>query len=110
MDPNFPELPVPPYTVVIFSSKHSGKDTDGYQEMAQWMIDLVEQQPGYLGMFTARGEQGFGVTVSYWADREAAAAWRQVAEHQSAQDLGRRKWYSQFRVQVCEVRECHDGP
>jgi hypothetical protein len=32
------------------------------------MVELAAEQPGYLGIETCRGEDGFGITVSYWQD------------------------------------------
>ena len=110
MDVNFPNLPEPPYTVVIFSNQHSGEDDVGYEKMAQRMVELAQQQPGYLGMFSTRNGQGFGVTVSFWKDRESASAWKSVASHRGAQELGKQKWYAKYRLQIAEVSESRDGP
>ena len=55
---------------VIFSSRQTA-DTDGYQQMARRMEELAAQQPGYLGIETARDGHGFGITVSYWETLDA---------------------------------------
>jgi heme-degrading monooxygenase HmoA len=62
---------------------------------------LAARQPGYLGVESAR--DGLGVTVSYWADEEAAKAWKAVAEHVGAQQLGKSRWYTQYRVRIATV-------
>ena len=76
--------PEPPYTAVIFSSTRTEGD-HGYARMSERMFALAAEQPGYLGVEAAR-EDGLGITVSYWVDDAAAAAWKQVAEHLVAQD------------------------
>jgi heme-degrading monooxygenase HmoA len=62
---------------------------------------LAAQQPGYLGMESAR--EGLGMTVSYWESLEAIRNWKQNAEHQEAQRLGHQQWYSSFRVRIAKV-------
>ena len=94
------ETPEPPYTAVIFTSVRTAGD-DGYAQMAQRMEDLAREQPGYLGIESARG--GMGITVSYWVDAEAARAWKAVAEHRGAQRLGRAQWYRAYRVRIATV-------
>ena len=64
----------PPYYAVIFSS--SLANATGYDETAQRMVELAATMPGYLGIESARGTDGFGITVSYWRDEEAIANWR----------------------------------
>ena len=89
-----------PYYAVIFSSHRTDGD-NGYGEMAERMAELAAQQPGYLGMESAR--EGLGITVSYWDSLEAIRNWKQNAEHQEAQRLGHQQWYSSFRVRIAKV-------
>jgi heme-degrading monooxygenase HmoA len=67
------------------------------------MCELAAEQAGYLGVESARGASGLGVTVSYWRDEAAAAAFRRVAEHAAAQRHSRERWYSEYRVRVATV-------
>ena len=92
--------PAPPYTAVIFTTLRTEGD-NGYGAMAAAMEVLARQQPGYLGIESARQE--LGITVSYWADDEAARAWKQVAQHLVAQRQGREVWYQDYRVRVATV-------
>jgi heme-degrading monooxygenase HmoA len=97
------ETPVPPYAAVIFTSLRSGDDDVGYAAMAAEMEELAKAQVGYLGIESARGSDGIGITVSYWRDAGAARAWKAVAEHVGAQRLGRERWYRAYRVRIGEV-------
>ena len=92
--------PTPPYYAVIFTS-HRTEGDNGYGEMAERMAELAAHQPGYLGMESAR--EDLGITVSYWESLEAIRNWKQNAEHQEAQRLGHRQWYSSFRVRIAKV-------
>jgi heme-degrading monooxygenase HmoA len=93
--------PEPPYYAVIFTSLRTESD-DGYGAMAQRMVELAAQQPGFLGVESVRAE-GLGITVSYWESLEAIKAWRDNAEHRVAQAKGRSQWYQQFRLRICKV-------
>ncbi|MCB0968746.1 MAG: DUF952 domain-containing protein [Ilumatobacter sp.] len=92
-----------PYTAVIFSSRHTGIDETGYADTAAEMERLAAEQPGFRGIESARGADGYGITVSYWDDAEAARRWKRHADHLSAQRLGRTRWYDWFRLQVATV-------
>ena len=89
-----------PYFAVIFTSTQ--KDTiEGYAEMSEKMAALTKQQPGYLGMDSARNE--VGITVSYWESLKAIKQWKQQTDHLAAQLKGRQYWYSWYNVKVCKV-------
>lgn len=62
------QTPEPPYYAVIFTS-HRTEGDNGYAEMADRMVELASQQPGFLGVESAR--EGVGITVSYWSDLES---------------------------------------
>lgn len=101
-DPSGPaRTPAPPYTAVIFTSLRAPGGDAGYERTSSRMIELAQQQDGFLGVETAR--DGLGITVSYWRDDAAARAWKAVAEHRAAQEQGRREWYADYRVRVARV-------
>ena len=87
---------------VIFTSTRTDGD-NGYAEAAERMAELVSEQPGFLGVESVRGADGFGITVSYWQSEAAILAWRQHPEHRLIQVRGRSQWYSSFRTRVCKV-------
>jgi heme-degrading monooxygenase HmoA len=97
----FADTPSPPYVAVIFTSSRTDGD-QGYGVMSASMESLAQEQPGYLGIESAR-DAGSGITVSYWADHDAARAWKQVAAHLVAQRRGRDVWYQDYRVRVATV-------
>jgi heme-degrading monooxygenase HmoA len=100
---------VAPYYAVIFSAQRTAGD-HGYTVMAEKMAEMAAQQPGYLGVESARDAEGFGITVSYWQDLESVHAWKQVAEHLGAQALGQSKWYEHYEVRVAKVERAYEGP
>lgn len=98
--PEIADTPEPPYYAVIFSNLRTSGD-EGYAAMAERMVALAREQPGFLGIESVR--DGLGITVSYWESLEAIGNWKKNAEHQVAQKLGRAQWYSSFRVRVARV-------
>jgi heme-degrading monooxygenase HmoA len=91
-----------PYYAVIFTSKRTELD-DNYAEIALKMEVLAKQQPGFLGVESARNE--IGITVSYWESLEAIANWKQNLDHLDAQFLGRQKWYENYTVRIAKVEK-----
>lgn len=105
----FARLPEPPYYAVIFSSRRTQGEA-GYGAMAERMVELAAQQPGFLGVESVRGADGFGITVSYWRSEEDIAAWRRHAEHRVAQEQGRTQWYEHYELRVARVERAWGGP
>jgi heme-degrading monooxygenase HmoA len=88
---------------VIFTSQRTADDADGYAQVAARMEELARAQPGFIGVESARGEDGFGITVSYWESPEAIAAWQQHVAHLAAQAQGRTTWYRSYDLRVAKV-------
>lgn len=109
MSDGFATTPAPPYYAVIFSSRRTEVD-DGYDAMADAMVELAAAQPGFLGVESTRGADGFGITVSYWASEADIAAWKANAQHRVAQAAGNRKWYAHFETRVARVERAYPGP
>ncbi len=106
METPLAKTPEPPYYAVIFTSQRMDGDR-GYGEMAERMVRLAAVQPGFLGIESVRGADGFGITVSYWASEDAIVAWRNHWEHQAAQDAGRRVWYGDYQVRIARVERAY---
>jgi heme-degrading monooxygenase HmoA len=106
---SFAMTPKPPYFAVIFTSRRTPEDRD-YGETANRMEELAQRMPGYLGLESARGPDGLGITVSYWASEEAIANWKRHAEHRAAQDRGKHEWYEHYELRVAKVERAYSGP
>lgn len=104
--PTLAPAPEPPYYAVIFTSLRTDGD-HGYGDTALRMLELAAAQPGYLGVESARGADGLGITVSYWQTPEAISAWKSVAEHRAAQAGGRRDWYAAYQVRIARVERSY---
>ncbi len=100
--------PQPPYYAVIFTSQRTDGD-NGYADTADRMVELAADQPGFLGIETARGPDGAGITVSYWASLHAIDVWRNHAEHRLAQEKGRTTWYAHYAVRIAKIERAYDA-
>jgi heme-degrading monooxygenase HmoA len=99
----------PPGTIaVIFVAQRSLDDDAGYRAAAAEMAALAATQPGYVGIDSVRGDDGLGITVSYWANDDAAKSWRDHPRHAAIRDQGRGKWYSHYDLHVAEIGRSYD--
>jgi len=98
--------PEPPYYAVIFTSTRTEGDR-GYGQMAEKMVKLAAQQPGFLGVESVRDASGLGITVSYWESEDAIARWKADAEHQAAQEAGKKVWYGDYILRVARVERAY---
>jgi heme-degrading monooxygenase HmoA len=105
----FANLPKPPYYAVVFSSLRKPGDA-GYGQAAERMVELAAQQSGFLGAESARGADGFGITVSYWQDEASIQAWKVNAEHRVAQETGQQRWYEHYEVRIAKVERAYSKP
>ncbi len=94
------KTPESPYYAVIFTSERTEGD-NGYSEMAERMVQLAQNQEGFLGLESAREE--IGISVSYWKDLDSIRKWKQNAEHLLAQKRGESVWYKSFKTRIARV-------
>jgi heme-degrading monooxygenase HmoA len=94
------KTPAPPYYAVIFTSV-TKEGISGYEEMANFMIELASQEKGFLGVESARDE--LGITVSYWKSIESIKSWKVNSDHQIAQLKGKLEYYKKYRTRICKV-------
>jgi heme-degrading monooxygenase HmoA len=101
--------PEPPYYAVVFTSQRSSDEVAEYTRMAEALERVAPEQPGFLGLESARDASGFGITVSYWTDEAAIAAWKDQALHREAQAAGKARWYLDYAVRVARVERMTRG-
>lgn len=99
------KTPEPPYYAVIFTSERSEVE-EGYAQTADRMVELASEQPGFLGVESARNE--IGITVSYWTDLESIKNWKMNADHTIVREKGRTDWYNEFKVRIAKVERDYD--
>lgn len=91
------------YFAVIFTAQRTLSGENIYQITADRMVTLAQKQPGFLGVESVCGDDGIGITVSYWQNRDAISNWRIDIEHLAAQQMGRKEFYEWYHVRIAEV-------
>jgi len=89
-----------PCYAVIFNSVLKD-NADGYEQMADRMVELARKQPGFLGFESLRDD--IGITISYWKDPQSIKKWKEHSEHVIAQEKGKNQWYSSYVLRICKV-------
>ena len=96
--------------VTIFRSRLDPRHEAEYGAWAQRIHALAVTMPGFVSIKTYQADDGERVSVVEFATPEAPAAWREHPEHLTVQRLGRERFYTEFRIQVCEVRTAYGWP
>ena len=89
--------------LTVFRSRLNPAAQEEYAVWAQRISDLAEQMPGYVshkGYVAADGER---VTVVEFETEEQQRAWAMHPEHVQAMRKGRESFYTEHRLQVCQV-------
>lgn len=73
-----------------------------YAEMALQLRELAMRKYGCLE-FTSTTEGTQEIAISYWKNQQQIEQWKNDAEHQIAQKLGRSRWYKSYKIQVVEI-------
>lgn len=106
---NLTKTPEPPYYAVIFTSLISSNN-DAYNAMADTLFKLADEQSGFLGADSTRGQDGLGITVSYWKDKASIKTWKANAQHLVAQKMGITHWYTHYEIRIAKIERGYSGP
>ncbi|MFT4573434.1 MAG: ribosomal-protein-alanine N-acetyltransferase [Marinomonas primoryensis] len=89
-----------PYYAVLLSSKLLLNDLT-YRLMAEKILELAKDQPGYLCAEYGAGEMDFLMT--YWETRGAAEAWLNHDVQRRTLSIGERFWYEEYSLKLFKV-------
>lgn len=89
--------------IVVFRSRLTPEAGADYETTGARMEELAITMPGYLAHKEFAAEDGERVTIVEFENEDAIRNWRMHPEHVEAQRKGRSKFYSEFRLTVCEV-------
>lgn len=90
---------------VIFEFWPAEGKTADYLAAAADLRPLLAGVDGFVSVerFESITEQGKFVSLSFWRDEEAVAAWRRLEEHRTAQAAGRGGVFRDYRLRVAAV-------
>lgn len=90
---------------VIFELWPGDGRRQDYFDMAAALRPELEQVEGFISVerFESLVTPGKFLSLSFWRDEEAVAAWRRRARHRDAQTEGRRGMFDDYRLRVAAV-------
>ncbi len=92
---------------VIFRAKVAGMDKE-YSRTAERMRQRAIEKYGCTE-FVSVSEGDEEISISYWETQEQINAWKNDVGHLAAQESGKSKWYSWYKVQVVEIVREYEG-
>jgi heme-degrading monooxygenase HmoA len=90
---------------VIFEVWPKGERKQDYLDIAAALRPSLEQIDGFISIerFQSLTEPGKILSLSFFRDEAAVAAWRNLAAHRSAQAKGRAEVFANYRLRVAGV-------
>ncbi len=89
--------------VTVFRSRLNAQFQGEYQKSAARMSELVRSLAGYVSHKGFTADDGERVTIVEFDSEEGLKAWAAHPEHVEAKKQGRQMFFSEYRVQVCNV-------
>jgi len=90
--------------VTVFRHRLNPDTRDEYAGLLTRIVELSKSIPGYVSQKRFTADDGERVTIVEFATEEGQHAWATHPEHVAAMRLGHEKLYTDFKVQVCDVR------
>lgn len=90
---------------VIFEVLPAKGRRQNYLKTAAALRPLLEDIDGFISIerFESLSEPGKVLSLSFFRDEEAVAAWRRVEAHRAAQTAGRAGVFADYRLRVASV-------
>jgi len=90
---------------VIFEVWPAEGQRQRYLDIAAALRAQLSQIDGFISVerFESLSEPGKLLSLSFWRDEEAVAAWRRLEAHRAAQRRGREGVFADYRLRVAGV-------
>lgn len=90
---------------VIFEVEPAAGRAPDYLGIAADLRPLLDGIDGFISIerFESLAQPGKYLSLSFWRDEAAVAAWRAVGEHRAAQAAGRGGIFADYRLRVASV-------
>ena len=89
--------------ITVFRARVKPELQAEYMPWVARMKTLAMTMPGFISHKAFAAEDGERVAIVEFESEETQRAWRMHPEHIEAQKKGRKDFYIEYRVQVCEV-------
>lgn len=92
--------------VVIFRTRLRAGVEKEIEALGAQMYELASSMPGFISYREYGAADGESVAIVEFESPETLATWREHPEHKAAQELGRQRFFAEYRIQVCSpIRE-----
>jgi heme-degrading monooxygenase HmoA len=90
---------------VIFELEPVEESKQQYLDIAAALGPKLKEIDGFISIerFESLSQPGKLLSLSFWRDEAAISAWRNLAEHRSAQQAGRDTLFRDYRLRVANV-------
>ena len=88
--------------VVVFRARIRPGATEPYYALADEMAAIARSLPGFISYKGYFAEDGERVSIHEWESAEHLKAWREHPDHVKAQARGRREFYEEYTLYVCD--------
>jgi len=90
---------------VIFEVYPQPEHKQRYLDIAAELRPLLDTIDGFISIerFESLSEPGKILSLSFWRNEAAVAAWRTLEPHRAAQEQGRAGIFSDYRLRIAEV-------
>ena len=96
--------------VTIFRNRLRPEHREEYGRWAKRIHDIAMNMPGFISIKTFTADDDERVSIVEFESAETMLAWRNQPDHQQAQELGRKLFYSEYRIQVCQLLRDYSFP
>lgn len=90
---------------VLFEVTPHASGTRAYLDTAAALAERLRAFDGFISIerFQSLSSPGKLLSLSFWRDEQAVAAWRNLEAHREAQTLGRERLFRDYRLRVAAV-------
>ncbi len=90
---------------VIFEVVPTKEGKAEYLEIAATLRQFLENRDGFISIerFQSLTDENKILSLSFWRDENAVAAWRNELEHRNAQKKGKESLFHSYRIRVAEI-------
>lgn len=88
--------------VIVFRSRTRPEAAEEYNRKAEEMAEIATGMPGFLSYKTYTADDGETVSIHEWESEAHLRAWREHPEHRNMQRYGRKHFYREYTLYVCD--------
>jgi heme-degrading monooxygenase HmoA/ketosteroid isomerase-like protein len=87
--------------VIVFRSRLRDGVADDYNRHAEAMYDRATKMKGFVDAKDFTADDGERLALIEWDSPDNLAIWRDDESHRAAQQMGRDRYYTEYRIQIC---------